>query len=213
MSSARAAEVAARLEQALAVVDAAFGEAAAAAGPAVPCRRGCSACCVAVFDVHPGDALLLGRWLDEQPPATRADVLGRAEAVLRAARGSGPAGWSPEEGFATLDDAEVERLAEAVPLPCPILGAEGECRAHASRPAICRLQGLPWRDARTGTLVPDGCRLVPGQATLVPVPLDFDAVDEARLEARERLAGDSLPRGRTFVAEALVRWARAATQG
>ena len=197
----------------LRVLDDSFARAASRLGDAVPCRRGCSACCVAIFDIHPADALLLGRWLDELAEGSRDEVLARCDEILAAARAlapiADPRGWSPEEGLSALSDESINVLAEGIPLACPVLGPEGECRAYDLRPAICRLQGLPWMDVTSGAVVPDLCRLDDRQAGTQAQPLDFTPVDTGRWEVRDGLAGQlggSLPRGRTFVAEALRRW-------
>ena len=209
-----------RVAASLRVLDDAFSTSARRLGASVPCGRGCSACCVAVFDIHPADALLLGRWLDGVPLEMRSDVLGRAEAVVARARevvaseppGGSLVGWSPEDGLAPLPDHAIEHLAQEIAMSCPVLGPDGECLAYDSRPAICRLQGLPWADATSGAILPDLCRLDERQASNPPQPLDFTSLDGSRWEVRDQFAdqlGGSLPRGRSLVAEALIRWAAA----
>ena len=80
-----------------------------------------------------------------------------------------------------------------------------------ARPAICRLAGLPWRDPATGERIPDFCRLEPGQADNPHQALDLSRLDSARHEVSQA-ALPGLPRGRTFLAEALMRGAIAAEQ-
>jgi len=162
-----------------------------------------------VFDVHAADARLLGAWLAAASPSERYDVVARARrvvaAVQRAARRLAKAdawlkGWHWREGLAALPAASVARLAEEAASPCPLLDA-GSCRAHASRPALCRLQGVPWRDAATGAELPDFCRLEPGQETLEAQPVDLLRLDDFREVSRAALPA---PGGRTFVAAALL---------
>ncbi|HEX8170454.1 MAG TPA: YkgJ family cysteine cluster protein [Thermoanaerobaculia bacterium] len=72
----------------------------------------------------------------------------------------------------TVFEVEAERirrnhadlLATAAPHPpgaCAFLGSEGECRIYASRPYVCRTQGLPlrWLDEEAETEYRDICTL------------------------------------------------------
>ena len=185
----------------------------------IPCGRGCSSCCAAVFDVHPADALLLRTWLQGQEPSVRAEIGLRATAVLdevlaaaRALQAAGEAtlaDWDPrEQGLSALPSATITELAAGVAAPCPLLGEEGECRAHASRPALCRLQGLPWRDPVTGAELPDFCRLEAAMAENRPQDIDLARLDALRTEAAEaiRLASTepAPPPRRSFVAAILA---------
>ena len=208
-------EAAAELRRGLFFIDEAFERARAVDGTCVPCRRGCSRCCAAVFDVHEADALLLGDWLASLSGEERAELHRRSALVVRrveeAAAGlardgeTALEGWSAELGFKGLPAPVVTRLAAAVTEACPLLGAEGECRAHASRPAICRLGGLPWKDTASGALLPDFCRLEPAMARNPPQELDLGRLDGLRLEVDEAIrAGGRRPR-RSFVAEIVRR--------
>lgn len=219
----RVLEAAADYRRGLSFVDEAFRSAQEQLGESVPCRRGCSSCCAAVFDVPPADALLLGAWLDEQSDAVREEVLavarGTRDAVEAAARALAEAGdadlagWTLAEGIRALPSAALTRLAEAsASARCPLLDGEGACRAHDSRPSLCRLQGLPWKDTATGAVLPDFCRLDPRQVANPPRSLDLarlDGLRELAGEAAREAAGesDAVARGRTFVADALIRWA------
>jgi Fe-S-cluster containining protein len=203
----------------LAFVDRAFERARTRSGLTVPCRRGCNSCCAALFDVHEADAALLRDWLSRRREAEREQVLRRAEAVVReverarddllAAGEWALDGWDPlRDPLDRLPSAVATRLAAEVPSPCPLLGEEGDCRAHADRPAICRLQGLPWRDPATGGTVADFCRLEPGMESNPPQALDLARLDALRHETAEALRGaadgsESSP-GRRFVAAALL---------
>ncbi len=100
------------------------------------------------------------------------------------------------EGAAALDDAARERLsarleALAPGAPCVFLEDDGRCAVYASRPLVCRTQGLPLR-------YPDG--LVPveaifsrargGGGAITWCPLNFterapsseDVLDAARVD-------------------------------
>jgi Fe-S-cluster containining protein len=209
-----------RQPQSLQFIDDAFASAAAAMGDAVPCRRGCLACCAAVFDIHPVDAMLLGAWLDRQDEPRRAVVLERAADVaaqVEAAAGEMANQGLPElrsfraeDGFEGLSAASITALAAAVELSCPLLGPDGACGAYFYRPAPCRMQGLPWRDPASGLTVTDFCQLDPQQAGVSPQPLDLGRLDGLRLEAAEAVRTEGsrsrVSRGRGFVSGALLRW-------
>jgi Fe-S-cluster containining protein len=196
----------------------AFDSARHRLGDAVPCRRGCSACCedAAVFEIHAADAALLQQGLLEAAPESREAIRGRARDLLERLRTAAAAlalegetlleDWEPLSGLA-LPDRIVERLAAGVRGRCPVLDASGDCALHAHRPAICRLQGIPWRDPATGADLPDFCRLDPRQAGLAAQDAPLHALDDLREEVRLRLqeaAGERAIPARTTVAAALL---------
>jgi Fe-S-cluster containining protein len=163
-----------------------------------------------VFDVHAADARLLGAWLAGAPEPERAAVLRRARDVVASVQRSARRlaltdesirGWHWREGLATLSQAVASRLAEEAATACPLLDPTGSCRAHAFRPALCRLQGVPWQDPVTGAALPDFCRLEPGQESMGDQPADLLRLDEFRESSRMALAATT---GRTFVAAALL---------
>lgn len=204
--------------QALRPFDESFERAAAALGESLGCRRGCSSCCESAgfFEIHGPDAALLRHGMAEAPPAVRARIAARAalvvETVRSAARSLGEAreprlaGWQPEEGLGSLGERQVEAMADSVRMACPVLDPDGTCALHAWRPAICRLQGLAWRDPQTGSELPDFCDL---ESRASPMPIaegPLHLLDEVRESIRGRLeqegrAGSST---RTFVAAALL---------
>lgn len=204
----------------LVVLDDAFERARRALGEGVRCGKGCSHCCAGLFEIHAADAALLADGIAALPGPDRLALLERAREVVsgveRAAEelaGRGEtalAGWRADDGLSTVPETALARLAEAADTRCPVLDASGACSLHAFRPAICRLQGVPWRDPETGWELPDGCRLDPRQAGHAPQPIALSALDEAREQERARLArasGGSV-RTRTFVAQAVVSWGR-----
>ena len=76
------------------------------------------------------------------------------------------------EGTASLDDASVARLGARVAVlaaasPCMFLEADGRCAVYASRPLVCRTQGLPLR-------YPEG--VIPAQAVFSRIRATDDAV-------------------------------------
>lgn len=200
----------------LVVLDDAFERARRALGAGVRCARGCSHCCAGLFEIHAADAALIAHGVASLPDSDRLamierarDVVRRFERVAEDLAGDGEvtlAGWRAEDGLATVPARALARLAEAADTRCPVLDASGACTLHAFRPAICRLQGVPWRDPDTGCELPDGCRLDPRQAANVPQPVSLSALDEAREQARARLvaASGGAVRTRTFVAQAVA---------
>lgn len=205
-----------RFRRGLSFVDEAFERARQADGTCVPCRRGCSRCCesAAVFDLREADALLLRAWWRRQPEPSRREATERArevvDAVAAAARRLAAAGestlrdWRPGDGLDALPPPVATRLAAEVDRPCPLLGPEGECRAHGDRPSACRLAGVPWRDPVSGGQLPDACRLEPGMEANEPQELDLGRLDGLRHDVDEAFrAAGGRPR-RRFVAQVLV---------
>ena len=200
----------------LVVLDDAFDRARAALGEGVRCTKGCSHCCAGVFEIHAADAALLSEGVASLPESERLAMIARArgvvsrvEAVARTLAGGGErllSGWSADQGLSTVPARTLARLAEAADTRCPVLDDGGACSLHAFRPAICRLQGVPWRDDETACELPDGCRLDARQEAHAPQPVSLLALDEARERERARLV--SVSSGpvltRTFVAQAVA---------
>lgn len=80
----------------------------------IQCRPGCSECCQQSFAVSEVEGALLREGLAAADPATRADIVARAQA------------YAPGRGE-----------------PCPALSEAGTCRLYAHRPRICRKYGIP----------------------------------------------------------------------
>lgn len=95
------------------------------------CRPGCSACCGEQLTVCDVEAALLR----EGTAALDADALARLRARLDAL-GAG------------------SRTALASGSPCVFLEEDGRCAVYASRPLVCRTQGLPLRYPE-GLIPPD----------------------------------------------------------
>ena len=169
-------------------IDLAFELARDAPGTVIPCRSGCSACCTAVFEIHAADATVLREGLASLPGPARDRIVARAAAVRSAMAAAAEKLEATEPAFrewlaVSLDGVPARALgllAGAIDLPCPVLDETGACSMHAFRPAICRMQGLPWQDPVTGAALPDFCRLETGQEGNSPQPLDLLGLDEAR---------------------------------
>ena len=88
-----------------------------------------------------------------------------------------------------IRDELVETLAG---LPCPALGDAGACIIYESRPATCRMIGLPMTD-EDGDVLENSCPIqgdFPEFAALAPVPFDLEQF-ESEAEACDDLAMDA----------------------
>ena len=120
-----------------------FDRAHAALLEALPCRRGCSACCHGPFAITVLDVLELRRGLASLDPSVRRGLDERARAHVAAFDATDPRlrespfldGWNEAD-----QDALAERFSE---LPCPALGTDGSCLVYAHRPVTCRTMGIP----------------------------------------------------------------------
>jgi Fe-S-cluster containining protein len=126
-----------------------FDRAHAALLDALPCRRGCSACCHGPFAITVLDAAELQRGLASLDPAVRRGLDERARGQAAAFETAAPRlraspfldGWS---------DAEQDDLAARFgALPCPALDTDGGCLVYASRPVTCRTMGIPTESGGT----------------------------------------------------------------
>jgi Fe-S-cluster containining protein len=147
---AEPAELLDRVHAAYVALDAAL---AAARGPlALPCARGCSACCHEAVFVSAPEALaaILALAEDHGPAALRAVA---AEMDAFAAR------YADELELLDLLEpgAERDEVAVRVRFACPMLDAEGGCRVHRARELNARSFGQSWDHARDE---PYGCTLV-----------------------------------------------------
>lgn len=120
-----------------------FRRASAALLGQLPCRAGCSHCCIGPFAITVLDVHLLRAGLAQLPMGEREDIQQRALAQTASMEAAFPAlGQTP-----FLDhwpDREIDRLAgQFHAAPCPALGADGCCRLYDHRPLTCRSMGIP----------------------------------------------------------------------
>ncbi|MBI3272997.1 MAG: YkgJ family cysteine cluster protein [Planctomycetes bacterium] len=180
------ARIAAEYQSALGAVDRWFGRCIGCFRDQLRCGRGCTECCHGLFDIGALDALLLEDGLAALPAKERVDVEARGRdiaghllAVLPAVRASGRLDAATEEAV----DAAFEQVG---PVPCPFLGPEGECRAYAHRPAVCRMQGAPVIDVADGPVHEEHCRLnFPTLDPLAPAHARRLAFDYRAFQAAE----------------------------
>lgn len=142
----------------------------------VPCRIGCTACCLGPFDISAADARLVGLAVAALPGEVRDAVRARAAAQLQDGREASP-DWRPPWRAGDTDEAAFDAMCDALATtPCPALDPDtGACLVHDARPATCRLMGL-------ALVTPDGDALenlcpiqdrFPDYAALAPTPLDL----------------------------------------
>lgn len=151
--------------------DARVRAAARLAGGHLTCHRGCTPCCIGVFDITALDAARLRRGMAEleaRRPRVAREVRDRATAQWEAQRSEFPG----DTGLRELgsDQAARERFFSCLGhLACPALRPrDGSCRLYRWRPLSCRSYGLPL----TG---PDG--------VLPPCPLNFRTARPAEVAA------------------------------
>jgi Fe-S-cluster containining protein len=192
-------------------VDKAMRAAARRAGPHVQCRRGCTPCCIGVFDITALDAVRLARALRRlrrSRPRIAAAMARRAREQWRVVAERFPG----DRAFAVLSDNEQARrrlFARFAELPCPVLDPDtGWCLLYRARPLSCRTFGVP---VRCGGAALPACRLNfrgagPAVVAACTVDPDPDDVEGALLERLHRERGFS---GDTVIPAALACEARA----
>lgn len=129
----------------LQIVDSAVADAYRRGSPHLPCKPGCSQCCIGVFPIAQQDAARLREGLAQAPQAT-------AQAIRQRVRSSlarlDP--WFPGDPSSGIlhEDHEAAILFEefANDEPCPVLDpATGTCDLYDHRPILCRTFGPPMR--------------------------------------------------------------------
>lgn len=201
--------VAERYRELLERLDAWFAEVSARRPGVIPCKRGCSACCLGPFDISAADMALLEEAFRALPKKTREEVVARAREQVAEVRRMEP-GWAAPHDIASIGERRFDAVCSALAkAPCPFLDANGACRVYRDRPLACRMMGLPMRAGR-GRVIKNACpirRQFPEYAALPPQPFPlaaFEAEEEdCAAEAAIQLFG---PGGqaraplRTFIA-------------
>jgi Fe-S-cluster containining protein len=116
----------------------------------VKCKLECSDCCHALFDLSLVEALYINsRFLETITDEKKAEILEKANTadrktyqLKRKAFKAVAAGEKSEEQV--LLEMAAERIR------CPLLNQENQCDLYASRPATCRLYGIPTAIAGRG---------------------------------------------------------------
>lgn len=156
----------------------------------IPCRAGCSDCCLGPFDISVADILLLQEGWNQLSPEDRREVRDRAEAQVARMK-SLEESWDMKLGIEGLGEEEFDRLSETLRAePCPMLDRTGRCRVYADRPLVCRVMGLGIRTPH-GREIENACPIVdrfPLYQALPPERLDLEDLEEEEMAYLEAAA-------------------------
>lgn len=171
--------VAERYRELLERLDAWFAEVSARRPGVIPCKRGCSACCLGPFDISAADMALLEEAFRALPKKAREEVVARAREQMREVGLLEPE-WEAPHDIASIGERRFDAVCSALAkAPCPLLDAKGACRVYKDRPLACRMMGLPMRAGR-GRVIKNACpirRQFPEYAALPPQPFPLAAFE------------------------------------
>ena len=120
-----------------------FQRASAALLGEVPCRLGCTSCCIGPFPITILDVQTLQEGLAGLPATQRQRIEQRAIEQTAAMENAFPQ-LTTTELLDEWSDQEIDRLATAFHQhPCPALEANGGCGLYEHRPLVCRSMGIP----------------------------------------------------------------------
>jgi len=182
-------------------------------GDKLQCRRGCSKCCSQIFNITLLDAYIIQEHIKSLPPERQAVLKSKAKEYLL-----------NKHLPLKKEVAGLSRTSEAerggFGLPCPALGAEGECTIYEARPVICRRFGIPIYDYKNpGNLYACELNFSQGEeiidAQLVPnqtaIGMKWDELKEEYLKALPLTKGEypkwegvEKEKGYTTIAEAIA---------
>lgn len=115
----------------------------------VPCKPGCSSCCIGPFPITLLDVQTLQQGLAGLPPDHRHRIEQRAIEQTVVMETSFPQ-LTQTDLLDTWSDQEIDQLATAFHhLPCPALEADGRCGVYQHRPLACRSMGIPTEEQGT----------------------------------------------------------------
>ena len=109
----------------------------------LPCRRGCSHCCLGLFPITVLDRQELQRGLRSLSEKHRRAIEDTAALQVRMIEESAPE-LSRNRFIDHWPDSDVDFIVERYrSLPCPALSSDGSCGLYAFRPLTCRSMGIP----------------------------------------------------------------------
>ncbi len=115
------------LKRLFAQIDNAFKSVAMEYPKEFRCRKGCSDCCNAAFDISLAEAHLIRKKFRILGRKTRRQILKRAKTAQKA--------WQK----AQEQNLDISTLR----IPCPLLSRDEECLLYEIRPVNCRTYGVP----------------------------------------------------------------------
>ncbi len=112
----------------------------------LPCRRGCSYCCIGIFPVTVRDQQVIQFGLRMLPDSHRNRIVETAAAQI-----TGLTAVVPQLLTNRFVDHWSEQKCEEViehgsAWPCPALESDGGCAIYEFRPLVCRSMGIPSED-------------------------------------------------------------------
>jgi Fe-S-cluster containining protein len=123
-----------------------FQRATAALLGEVPCRVGCTSCCIGPFPITLLDVHTLQQGLAGLPLDHRHRIEQRAIGQTTQMETAFPQ-LTHTDLLDTWSDQEIDRLvAKFHDQPCPALEADGRCGIYDHRPLVCRSMGIPTED-------------------------------------------------------------------
>ena len=112
----------------------------------VPCRLGCTSCCIGPFPITLLDIHTLRQGLAALPPEHRHRIEQRAIEQTAAMETAFPQ-LTHNDLLDHWSDQDIDRLATAFQdHPCPALETDGHCGIYDHRPLACRSMGIPTED-------------------------------------------------------------------
>lgn len=139
-----------------------FSRARASLLDALPCRKGCSRCCIGPFPITILDREEIHRGLDRLLAHERHDIEQRAREQIIAMQIRYPR-LKHSCLLDEWDDGVIDQLVtDFAELPCPALQSDGSCGIYESRPVTCRTMGIPFEEQG---LVQGACEI----QTFVPI--------------------------------------------
>ena len=155
----------------------------------VPCRLGCTSCCIGPFPITLLDVHTLQEGLAALPPDDRHRIEQRAIEHTTKMETAFPQ-LTHTDLLDTWSDQEIDRLVtEFHNHPCPALETDGRCGIYDHRPLVCRSMGIPTEDRG---LAHGACEV----QTFIPIvrlPSSFRK-EEDRLVQEEATSLDALRR-------------------
>lgn len=91
------------------------------------CRKGCSDCCHAAFDISLAEAVLIAEHFRLLGRKTRREILKKAKRAQKR--------WN--EAMSAREDLSLTRIS------CPLLSPDDQCLLYDVRPVNCRTYGAP----------------------------------------------------------------------